>query len=257
LTALTLSQLHWVAYGLLIASVIPVGLAIPQFIKARRARYYATRREALGRATRWVLAALVLQVLAITLLVVAPRLVAIVSTPTPTPTVTPTVMPIFTSTPRPTRTPTATPTRRPTATPPLIPTPTPAIPPPDAALTPLPSAVPAGEDAHITLVALAIEKDESDRPVEPGNEFPPGDHWVYLFFTYEGMENGVARTFAWYKEGEFIEFCSDTGLWEWGERGRTWYGCRPPGGWEPGSYEIRVFIETLLQGVAQFVIVEG
>lgn len=258
LTALTLDWLHRIAYALLIASAIPVGLAIHQFIKARHAAYYILRREALGRAGRWVLAALVLQALAVALLVVPPRLVAIVHRPeepvldTPTPALTATVTP----TPRPTRTPTVTPTRRPTATPPFIPTPTPTVSPPDTALTPIPSAVPAGEDARITLVALAIEKDERDRPVEPGDEFPPGDHWVYLFFAYEGMENGVVRTFAWYKEGEFIEFCSDTGLWEWGQRGATWYGCRLPGGWEPGRYEIHVFIETLLQGIAQFVIAE-
>jgi hypothetical protein len=105
----------------------------------------------------------------------------------------------------------------------------------------MPSAVPAGADARVVLTALATEKDENSQPLDPGNEFPPGEHWVYLFFTYEEMENGVARTFAWYKDGEFLERCSQTELWEWGDRGRTWYGC--PGSWEPGTYEIHVFRE--------------
>ena len=123
---------------------------------------------------------------------------------------------------------------------------------PVAALTPLPSQVPAGQEARIERVALAAEKDEKDAPVDPGDVLPPGDHWVYLFFTYTGMENGVMRSFAWYRDGQFVERCSDTALWEWSEAGSTWYGCRPAEGWEQGGYEVRVFVETRLQFVARF-----
>ena len=255
---MALDQLPWVAYTLLVISLIPVALTIPQFIKARRAPYYALRREALRRATRWALAALVIMALAIALLIVSPYLETVVSILTPTPTATATNTPAATSTPGPTLTPSITPTRRPTATPPAIPTPTPAIPVPEAALTPLPSAVPAREDALIVPVVLATEEDAEGLPVDPSEEFPPGDHRVYLFFHYEGMQDGVTTTFAWYREGEFIDFCSDTWLWgwvegrDWGEEGRTSYFCKLPWGWDPGNYEIRIFIGTELQGIAQF-----
>ncbi len=260
MTPLTLSLIRWAAYALLIASAIPVGLVISQLVKARHAPYYAMRRDALRRAKRWLLTSLVLQASAIALLIAALYLAVIVPAPIPAPTATPTIT--LTPTPRPTRTPTVTPTRRPTATPPLIPTPTPAAPLPDMALTPLPSAVPAGEDARIAVITLAADQDDSGEPVDPGTEFPPGDHRVYLFFTYEGMENGVVTTFAWYRDGEFIDFCSDTWLWglvegrDWGEHGRNSYYCKPPGGWEPGTCEIHVFIEARLQGIAQFLITE-
>jgi len=260
LLPLILSQMRWAAYALLIASAVPAGLAIAQLIKARRAAYYALRRDALRRGRRWVLVALIWLTLAIALLVVPPRLAAILSAPVPT--ATPAAVPTHTPTRRPTRTPTATPTRRPTATPPFIPTSTPEILPPESALSPLPSAVPAREDARIAIITLAAEEDDFGQPVDPGTEFPPGDHRVYLFFTYEGMRNGTATTFAWYKDGEFIEFCSDTWAWglvegrDWGEAGRTSYYCSPPGGWEPGTYQVQVFIETRLQGSSQFVITE-
>ena len=250
--------MRWVAYALLIASAAPAGLAIVQLIRARRAPYYALRRDALRRGRRWVLVALIWAGLATVLLVVPPRLAAILSTPAPVPTATPVVMP--TRTPRPTRTPTVTPTRRPTATPPFIPTSTPDVPLPASAMSPLPSAVPAGPDARIALITLATEEDALGQPVDPGVEFLPGDHRVYLFFTYEGMKNGVATTFAWYKDGEFIDDCSDTWAWglvegrDWGERGRFSYYCRPPGGWQPGAYQIHVFIEERLQGTTQFTI---
>ena len=260
MTPLTLGLIRWVAYALLIVAAILVGLAITQLITARRAPIYVMRRNALTRATRWGLAALASLAVAFLLLLVVPSLLAVVPASV-LPTVTLTSVPTATATSRPTPIPTITPTRRPTATPPFIPTSTPAILPPESALSPLPSAVPAREDAHIAIITLAAEKDANDQPVNPGAEFPPGDHRVYLFFTYEGMRNGTTTTFAWYKDGQLIDFCSDTWLWglkgrEWGESGRQPYLCKPPGGWAPGTYEIRVFIETRLQGVAQFVIKE-
>ena len=252
--------MRWVAYMLLIASAVPTGLAIAQLIKARRAPYYALRRDALRRSRRWILASLLWQAFAIVLLVLPPGLEAILPAPTPLPTATIAAVP--TPTPRPTRTPTATPTRRPTATAPFIPTATPDEPVPDSALSPLPSAVPASEDARIAIITLAAGEDALGQPVDPGTEFPPGDYRIYLFFTYEGMKDGTATTFAWYKEGEFIEYCSDTWAWglvegrEWGERGQFSYYCRPPGGWQPGTYQVNVFVEDRVQGAAQFRVVE-
>jgi hypothetical protein len=252
--------MRWVAYALLLASAVPAGLAVAQLIRARRAPYYALRREALRRGTRWVLVALVWLAFAITVLIVPARLADILSAPAPVPTATAATVPTRTPTPRPTRTPTTTPTRRPTATAPFIPTSTPDVPVPESALSPLPSAVPAGEDARITVITLAAEADDLEQPVDPGTEFPPGDHRVYLFFTYEGMQNGVATTLAWYKNGELLD--SDTWAWglvdgrEWGEAGQTYYYYRHLGGWEPGAYQVHVFIETRLQGTAQFVITE-
>jgi hypothetical protein len=246
---------------LFLASAISAGLSVPQYTKARRAPYYILRRKALQQANRWVLVAVVMLILAILMLFLAPHLASI-PLPLPAPTATPTSTPAPTSTPRPTHTPTATPTRRPTATPPLIPTSTPAVPPPDELLTPMPSAMPAGESARIELQAVALERNDSGQPVNPGDEFPPGDHRVYLFFTWEGMQNGNATAFLWYKDGELLDFCSDTWLWglvegrDWGERGRTSYYCRLPAGWQPGDYAIHVFIENRLQGIARFAITE-
>jgi hypothetical protein len=254
LAPLILDLIRWLAYALLIASAVPAGLGISQMIKARRAPYYVMRREALRRAVRWGLAMLVLQALAIALLVVTPFVATILSAPAPVPTATPTATLPSTSTPRPTRTPTVTPTRRPTATPPFIPTSTSAVPVPESALSPLPSAVPAGGDARIAIITTAADRDDNEQPVGPGTEFPPGDHRVYLFISYEGMANGVAWTLAMYREGEFLD--ATTQLWEWGEQGSTYLYYKPPGGYEPGLYEMRVFIEARLQDRAQFVITE-
>lgn len=243
---------------LLVGSIIPLGLSIPQFLKSRRAKYYGIRREALQRALRWLLIMGIVQAAAILLLIVCPLLESSDAPPLPNATALPTNTPVettrsSTNTPRPTDEPTITPTRRPAATP--APTPVPTMPPSDGP-TPELSPVPAGSEASVKFTALAMEKNESGLPVNPGFEFPPGDHAVYVFFTYEGMQNGVERTFIWYKEGEFLERCSQTALWEWGDRGRTSYYCEPSTGWEPGDYEVHVFVEDRLQFLVEFVITE-
>jgi hypothetical protein len=258
LTDPVLVWMRSIAYILLIAAVAPVSVVVSQLIKARRAPYFAMRQAALKRGRRWILAALVVLVVAIDLLVVPPRLAVLLhrseqpelDTPTSTP------APTITATPtsHPTRTPTVTPTRRPTATPPFIPTLTPKVPPPESALTPLPSAVPAGDDAHITIITLATGRDDAGQPVDSGAEFPRHTPRVHLFICYEGMRNGIAWTFAIYREGELLD--SATQLWEWGIEGKTDLYHEPPGGYEPGVYEMRVFIEDRLQGVAQFMIRE-
>jgi len=254
LTPLALDLIRWFAYALLVASIVPVCMVISQLVRARRAPYYALRREALGRARRWLLAALILEAVAVLLLIGGMYLVIALRAPSPPPAPTSTPPPPPTATPRPTRTPTVTPTRRPTATPPFIPTSTPAIPLPESALSPLPSAVPAREGARIAVITLAADKTDSGEPVDPGTEFPPGGHRVYLFVSYEGMTNGVAWTFVVYHEGKLLD--QTTQLWEWGEKGRTYLYYQPPQGYEPGIHEMAIFIESHLQRIAQFVITE-
>lgn len=259
MSILSPSHLRWVAYALMILSALPFGLSIPQFLKSRRAPYYILRERALRRAKTWVMVGLAVFCLGLIVLILAPRLAHPPSSTVPTPTgpavitLTPSAAPSSSATPPPS----ATPTPRPTAIPsPTSESPLPTVP-PSGLPTPPSSPLPAGPDAEIEFTALAMEKDASGLPVNPGSEFPPGQHAVYVFFTYEGMRNGVERTFAWYKDDDFFERCSQTALWEWGDRGRTSYFCEPSSGWEPGSYEVRVFVEDVLQFVAEFEITES
>lgn len=250
----------------LAAVALTVGLLY--FQRARRAPYYILREAARRRGTIWSAVAAALLALGLLLLVlqavVPPPLVVAPTQPPPAtltavvppPTLILTVMP----TPTPTRMPTATATRRPTATPPLVPTPTPILPLPAEAVARLPDSVPAPADARITFVAFATEE-RNGMPVDPGAEFAPGDHRVYFFFQYEGMARGVTWTYRWCKDGE----CSDGLTCLWGIRqgecpavsttsGRTYLFFKPINGYQPGFYEVRVWIEDRLQVAEPFVI---
>lgn len=250
MTILTPDWLRSIAYALFALSLVPAAIAFQQFLRSQGAKYYVMRQNAHQRFVRWMFVTLTMEVLAVAVLIAAPRLPPIELAPTSAPIGIASPSP----SPRPTRTPTPTLTRPPTATPPFIPTPTPETPSPAPTLSPLPSPVPAGENARITFVTLAADKDENGQPVGQGTEFPPGDHRVYLFISYEGMIDGLAWTFDIYRGEEHLDGL--TQAWEWGERGETYLYYKPPGGYEPGVYQMQVLIEDRVQGVAQFVITE-
>ncbi|MBC7226814.1 MAG: hypothetical protein H5T61_06220 [Thermoflexales bacterium] len=85
---------------------------------------------------------------------------------------------------------------------------------------------------------------------------------VYAFIRYEGMNRGATWTYGWYREGEYLD--GNTCLW-WirlpdcpymvGENGFTFLYYRRPGGYDPGTYEVRIWIEDRFQGAYRFVIV--
>jgi hypothetical protein len=120
--------------------------------------------------------------------------------------------------------------------------------------------VPPREDAQIELLALASELDASGQPLDPGKEFAPGQHLVHLYFRYAAMDAGVPVAMAWYRDEQLWDICTGVWLWDlvegrvWGQEGTASVSCQPIAGWQPGSYEIRVYIGAELQGIAQFVI---
>lgn len=244
------------AFILLIFAAGSLGASVLFFRRARLAAYYLIREQARRRGLIGLTIAMGVLVLGLSLFYLSSRLPA-PPEPAPMPSLTPLVVPTVTETPRPTATAvpslSATPTRRATATPPFpSPTPTTAYALPETARTPQPGASPAGEAAQITPLTLALGE-ENGQPVAPGSEFAPGDHRVYLFFEYEGMTRGVVWTYGWYREGEYL--AGDTRLWELGQAGTTYLYFNPPAGYAAGVYEVRVWIEDRIQGVAQFRIV--
>jgi hypothetical protein len=262
-----LSHLHWVAIVLFAVALLAVGISVLWFRRARLDRYYVMREMARRRGVLWLLVTLVSFLVSVVLLCVRSCSPHIPATPSPQPTTatvpaatltSATDVPSFTPLPSPT------PTRRPTATPPASPTPTPGYPLPETALSPLPGAVAAGPDAEITFRAFALDV-ENGRPVDPGSLFPSGDYRLYFFFEYQGMATGVTWTYGWYREGEYIE--GNTCLWGvdmetevgpcpriGGSAGSNYLYFRMPGGYEPGTYEVHVWIEERFQIVAQFTI---
>ncbi len=148
------------------------------------------------------------------------------STPAPTPTATP-VPP--TRTPRPSATATTT----------YTPTPTPS---PLLNLTPLFNVTPRtpSTDYHLTLAAAADAMDANGTIPPSSQTFSAGIKRIYLFISFENMENGVAWSRVLYRDDVPIQ--GNTLLWSLGATGSSYFFFGDESGYPPGAYEVRLFV---------------
>jgi len=258
---------HYVA---LAARVIGAGMVIALLIiavnylrQARTGAYYVQREEARGRGLRLIavaaLSALVLFGLAALsdYLGVRPRQVARATvTPSPLPTLT-AVRATETATPA---EPTDTPSPRPTATQLPVPTATPSptrIPPtdlPPTLLTPVPLAEPAAENASFGPVQFGSGY-VNFQLIGINNIFPLDVPIVHATFLVRNMNHNAVWTAAWYRDGKYV--AGDPLVWTAlpNTIGHVFYG--PPGGYKPGKWELRLYIEDRLQQKAAFTILNA
>ncbi len=258
---------HYVALGArgvgAVVVVVLLLLAVNYLRLARTGTFYVQREEARGRGLRLigvaVLSALVLFGLAAMsdYLGVRPVQVAqATATLTPFPTLT-AIQPTETATPA---EPTNTPSPHPTATELPVPTATPSptrIPPtdlPPTLLTPIPLAVPAAENARFGPIQLGLGY-VNFQLTGITNIFPLDVPIVHGTFLVRNMSRNAVWTPAWYRDGKYV--AGDPLLWTAlpNTIGHVFYG--PPGGYKPGKWELRLYIEDRLQQKAVFTILNA
>jgi hypothetical protein len=139
-----------------------------------------------------------------------------------------------------------------TVPPELTPTWTPTLQP---SSTSTPSPVPTGEavqGASFSDLVLAAGITSDSKPLNPADTFSVGGKPVYLFFHYEGMSDNITWTQSWYRDS--MELYKESTRWQWGLAGRAWIFFAPMGGYTPGEYEVRLYIEDVLQQAARFTV---
>ena len=259
--------LHYIAVAArVIGAVVVVVLliiAVNNLRQARTGAYYVQREEARSRGLRLLgvtlLSALVLFGLAALsdFLGARPANVAKATvTPNPTPTVV-TPEPTATSTPE---EPTGTLVPRPTATQLPVPTATPSptrIPPtdlPPTLLTPVPLAEPAAENANFGPVQFGAGY-VNFQLTGVTNIFPLDVPIVHATFLVRNLNRNAVWAAAWYRDGKYI--AGDPLVWTAlpNTIGHVFYG--PPGGYKPGKWELRLYIEDRLQQKAAFTILNA
>lgn len=126
---------------------------------------------------------------------------------------------------------TATPVYTPTPSP--FPTYTPNVPPVVSSVTPQPGAT-------LRIVALDDQIDANFRPVNPRTSFVAGVKRLYLFVEFSEMTEGVLWRRVIYKDGKLFD--DNTYLWGLESNGTGYFFFGHDSGFEPGNYEIRLFI---------------
>jgi hypothetical protein len=245
---------------------------------AQRAAYYGVRREAQRTANRRLALSVSAFVLAGALLVMSwsmPRqaaqppppdatgaeagvAVASPTPPTPSSDVAPTATPTpgsATPTPQVLASPTATAQPAPTLKATPIPEPTSSLISPLPTLEPTTLPAPAGAaqvppDKRLVLNAIASGVDANGAPMGMSTTFDRGVETIYVFFDFQDVPPSALLRHSWFRDGGSVFFRSKR-LAQNG-RGTDYVSWSPPGGFQPGLYEVRISLGGVLQFVANF-----
>ena len=170
--------------------------------------------------------------------------------PSPTPSLTPTItlIPTITLSPTITLTPTITNTPSVTDTPTI--TPTPYIPPAIEAL--FNSDVTPNPDAVFSPLQFSTVY-ENFECVAPSTTFVNPIREMWACFSYNNMSPGVQWTAMWYRGNELVHY--ETLPWD-GTTGGLGFAqwAPPPEMWEPGTYDVQIFVGLDWKVVGQFVV---
>ncbi|HTP03282.1 MAG TPA: hypothetical protein VMJ64_18035 [Anaerolineales bacterium] len=173
----------------------------------------------------------------------------------PTPSITPTwtAVPYRTVTTTPTITPTATVTDTPLVTDTATVTSTPSLPLAVLALfqsdiTPNPSAV-------FSPLTLSEKIDNNLQPLDPSTVFENPIGTIYATYSYDQMVPGAQWTAVWLRDSNRQQICLETHPFAGGTGGYDEAHCsNPVGGWQPGTYEVQIFVGEEWKVVGRFLV---
>jgi len=243
----------------LIAVLLFAGLALfawlgwNQIRTASRLPYFTLRRQRLAGGWRLVMLGAILGIAALITQFFGRQAAYAIVPPTPSATPTSTITPTASITPVPSITPTSSITPEPsiTATPTV--TGTPVL--PERITVLFRETVTPQPDAVLSTLQVASRLDNFNRAVEPQEQFVVPEGRLYAAFTYDFLQDGVRWSAIWYRGEEII--CLETQPWDGGSGGYGFTECEPELDWEPGQYEIQIFLGETWKVSGRFEVLGG
>lgn len=104
------------------------------------------------------------------------------------------------------------------------------------------------DDVVLGSIVLSRGIGPNKTPLQPSSTFSTSDSYIYVFYEFHNMTNGVAWSHRWFRGGS--EVGSVSSLWSWGSDGRGYLFFSPSAG--PGPYEIRLYIGEKIMASAPF-----
>ncbi|MDX1437584.1 MAG: hypothetical protein R3335_12275 [Anaerolineales bacterium] len=236
---------------LALAAVVNLWRGISSIRSARGIRFYRVRHDRMVRGWRLLIISLGLLLVTFLFNSYAEPVAFSYFPPSPSATIPPsiTLTPSVTLSPTITLTPTITETPSETETPTI--TPTPSV--PDAIEALFEGQVTSLPNAVFSPLTFTRDIDENYQPIDPATEFELPLGHMYSLFSYDGMVDGVQWTALWYRDGRLVHF--ETKPWDGGTGGLGYTDWLPdPSEWEPGNYEIQIFIGLDWVVVGRFIV---
>jgi hypothetical protein len=232
------TSIAYAVAGLSIAMLLMIWLGWSRLRGAQRLPYFTLRHQRVGEGWRLILLGFALGAFGLITRLLGKQVVFIFITPTPTsrPTATATFTPTITLTPS--ITPTASLTPTPSATPTSTITPTPEV--PEALTVLFRDTVTPRPEAVFSPIEISRRIDSLNRAVSPQANFENPIEILYGAFTYDFLDDGVRWTAIWYRGSAIV--CSETKPWDGGTGGFGYTECSPSDGFQPGKYEVQMFL---------------
>ena len=223
-----------------------------QLQSARKMTFYRLRRQREAGGWRLLGLSAFLALLAVAVPAYGVPTVYRYFPPTPTITLTPTITPYRSITPSPTITLTPTITDTPLVTDTATITPTPSL--PLAVLALFQSSITPNSQVVFSPLTFSTKIDETTKQaIDPQTVFENPIKVIYATYSYNNMTPGAQWTAVWLREGQQI--CLETHPFEGNTGGYDWASCaNPVGGWQPGRYELQIFIGEEWVAVGAFLV---
>ena len=233
-----------------LAALIFFRVGIRSIQSARKLTFYRLREKRMSSGWRMLVAGVLLLLFAVLLGRFGEPVAYRYFPPSPTASLTPSITPIpsITLSPTITLTPTITNTPSVTDTPTI--TPTPYVPPAIEAL--FDSQVTPNPDAVFSPLQFSTVY-ENFECVAPATTFVNPVREMWACFSYNNMLPGVQWTALWYRGNELVHY--ETLPWD-GTTGGLGYSqwAPPPEMWQPGDYEVQIFVGDDWKVVGRFVV---
>lgn len=224
--------------------VISLFIGIRTIQAGNKLMFFRKRRNLVMRGWRLIIVAGFLGVFAVFLNRFAEPVVYQIFPPSPTVTQTSTV----TETPTITLTPTISPT--PTITPTISITPTPFV--PTDVYVQFTSVVTPNPDAIFSKPQIAKALDKDHLPVDPATTFENPLGKLYGAFSYDKMTDRAQWTAIWRRLADNVVVCYESIPWNGGTGGYGYTECAPTVMWQPGDYEVQIFVGIAFKVKADF-----
>jgi hypothetical protein len=108
------------------------------------------------------------------------------------------------------------------------------------------------EASSFTNLVFSTEINDDYDPVSPRRNFVEGFFTIYATFDYVGMEDGMAWSWVWRRNGEVVNGGNE--IWQYADDGPGWIYFEPPEGYAPGQYTLDVWVNGELFQQGSFVV---
>jgi hypothetical protein len=108
------------------------------------------------------------------------------------------------------------------------------------------------EATELGALSFSTEIDRNYEAVQPRRIFGEGFYTVYATFSYDDMANGMEWAWVWRHNRQVVDGGNE--LWAYGEDGPGYIYFSPQEGFQPGQYELAIWVNGELMNHASIII---